>query len=61
MENLGQKKKTCEEKDISGKCILKTWRLLIKVKLKSARYSKKYQTKKMWNNAFKCSKFHLYS
>ena len=37
MENIGQKKKPCEEKKIFapkngfGKCILKTWLSLIKV------------------------------
>ena len=52
MENIGQKKKPCEEKKIFapkigfGKCIQKTWLSLIIVEFQSSRYNKKCLTKK---------------
>ena len=67
MENLGHKKNTCEEKNIFPPKWLRKMHLKnvgftynIKVKFQSSRYNKKFLTKKMRNDTFKCSKFSLY-
>ena len=68
MENIGQKKKPCEEKKIfapkmaSENAYKKTWLSLIIYKSRILKFKilQKVLTKKMRNVTFKCSKFSLY-
>ena len=65
MENIGQKKKLCEKKVLRQKWLWKMHLKNVVITYNSLilrlRYNKKFLTKKMRNETFKCSKFSLYS